>query len=186
MRLVLGPRFPGPRLLAQVLMYRLRQGRGEMPMALWPALRAAFACTSLPALLRYADRNSMSFSVEARLPFLDHRLVEATARLRPEDCLDGGYTKALLRRAVGDRLPSALVHRKDKTAFAVPERRWIRGELREAVREAVADRLWQTFSFPRRSALLRSALAESEGKPYNRLAWKVLCLSRWHRRFFGG
>jgi asparagine synthase (glutamine-hydrolysing) len=184
-RQVVGPRFPATRLAAQMLLYGWRRRGGEMPDALLPALRVAFTCASLPALLRYADRNSMSFGVEARLPLLDHRLVEATARLRPQDCLDVGYTKALLRRAVGDRLPPAVVGRKDKTAFAVPEAAWIRGPLAAAVREAAAAPFWREFTAPHRRGVLRTALAETAGKPYNRVSWKVLCVSRWHRQFFG-
>jgi asparagine synthase (glutamine-hydrolysing) len=139
----------------------------------------------LPTLLRQGDRNALAFGVEVRLPFLDHRLIEATARLRPEDVARNGYTKVLLRRAMEQRLPRDLLDRKDKFAFAVPQARWIRGDLKDAVREAAADRLWRELDTPGTEKLVREALAETEGAPYRRAAWKVLCLTRWHHRFFG-
>ena len=123
--------------------------------------------------------------VEVRLPFLDHRLIEATARLRPEDVARDGYTKVLLRRAMQARLPRELLDRKDKFAFAVPQAGWIRSELKQPVHEAAADRLWREFDVPGTERLVRDALAETEGAPYRRAAWKVLCLSRWYHRFFG-
>ncbi len=179
-----GSRFPLGPLLARVVLYRFRRSRREFPDDLGEALRASFVALSLPALLRYADRNSMSFGVEARLPFLDHRLIEAAARLTTKDRADDGMTKALLRRAMRDRLPAEILRRRDKTAFAVPEAQWIRGELREAVREAVADPLWKELAVPSKDKFLRRALAELGGSPYQRAAWKVLCVSRWYNRFF--
>ena len=155
-----------------------------MPDALGPALRASLEAFSLPALLRFADRNSMSFGVEARLPFLDHRLVEAATRLAPEDCIAGGQTKAVLRAAMRDALPDKVLDRRDKTAFAVPTRRWVQGELRGDVREAIGDPLWKLWDFSGRRKLLSAAWAETEGISYRHNAWRVLCLTRWYHRFF--
>jgi asparagine synthase (glutamine-hydrolysing) len=80
---------------------------------------------SLPNLLRYEDRNSMAFSIEARLPFLDYRLVEfvftRAAHLRIRD----GWTKWIQRTAVEDLLPAEVVWRRDKVGFETPERRWL-------------------------------------------------------------
>ncbi len=184
LRAFAGPRFPLLRLLAQTIARRRpRKGR-EFPDDLNAALRASFSTLGLPTLLRQGDRNSMTFGVEVRLPFLDYRLVEATVRLRPEDIADNGLTKALVRRAMRDRVPAEILDRKDKFGFAVPQARWIRNEMREAVREAVHDSLWKELDFPGKSKLLKSALAETDGQPYNRMAWKVLCAVRWRYRFF--
>jgi asparagine synthase (glutamine-hydrolysing) len=82
--------------------------------------------SSLPTLLRYEDRNSMAFSIEARVPFLDYRLVEyaftAAAPLR----IHRGWTKWVQRRAVRDLLPESVVWRRDKVGFETPEARWLR------------------------------------------------------------
>jgi asparagine synthase (glutamine-hydrolysing) len=180
-----GPRFPLVRLAMQTAARCLPNGHHEFPNALDQALRASFVRLGLPTLLRQGDRNALAFGVEVRLPFLDHRLVEATARLRPEDVARDGHTKVLLRRAMQNRLPRELLERKDKFAFSVPQARWICGELRQSVREAAGDRLWKELDFSGTKRLLRDALAETNGSPYRRIAWKVLCLTRWHRRFFG-
>ena len=67
--------------------------------------RAALLETSLPALLRYEDRNSMAFSIEARTPFLDYRLVERALALPARELIRDGWTKALLREAMRGLLP---------------------------------------------------------------------------------
>ncbi|MDQ3928196.1 MAG: asparagine synthase C-terminal domain-containing protein, partial [Chloroflexota bacterium] len=81
---------------------------------------------SLPSLLRYEDRNSMAFSIEARLPFLDYRLVEyvftQAASLRIRD----GWTKWVQRVTIEDKLPAEVVWRRDKVGFETPEQQWFR------------------------------------------------------------
>lgn len=94
------------------------------------------ASESLPALLRYEDRNSMAFGIEARVPFLDYRLVELAARLPDRLRVSGGRTKLILRRAMRERLPSAVVKRRDKMGFFVPQQRWL-----EAVAPRIASHL---------------------------------------------
>jgi asparagine synthase (glutamine-hydrolysing) len=85
--------------------------------------RCSLTVTSLPALLRYEDRNTMRFAVEARLPFLDFRLVEAGLRLPSSALFRDGWTKSILRDAVSGMLPRSIVRRKDKLGFATPEAR---------------------------------------------------------------
>lgn len=90
-------------------------------------LRQAFLETSLPALLRYEDRNSMARSVESRVPFLQRPLVEALAHA-PESALidDEATTKALFRRAMRGVVPDPILDRRDKVGFATPEAAWLR------------------------------------------------------------
>jgi asparagine synthase (glutamine-hydrolysing) len=80
-------------------------------------------------LLAKVDRASMAVSLEARVPFLDHRLVEWAAALPDEMRIDGSVTKAVLREAYRDFLPPAIVKR-DKRGFDLPLDAWIRGPLR--------------------------------------------------------
>jgi len=100
-------------------------GRHARRTRLGDELRANILETSLPALLRYEDRNSMAFSVEARTPFLDYRLVEEVRSWRAEDLISGGWTKAPLREAMRGVLPEHVRLRRDKLGFATPERRWL-------------------------------------------------------------
>lgn len=178
-----GRRFPFFRLLRETLGRMRRRGK-DFPDELHAALAASLENYSLPALLRYADRNSMSFGVEARLPFLDPRLIAVSARLQPDDVVGQGQTKRLLRRAVADRLPAEIAARRDKSAFEVPDAQWVRNELREAVREAVHEPFWRELDFAGGQSLLRTALGETEGGAYNRQSWRVLCVARWRRAFF--
>lgn len=85
---------------------------------------------SVPPLLRYEDRNSMAWSIEARVPFLDHRLVELAVGLPIERKLSGGVNKAVLRDAMRGIVPDAVLNRNDKLGFTTPMVEWLGGELR--------------------------------------------------------
>jgi asparagine synthase (glutamine-hydrolysing) len=100
--------------------------------------RRSLTVTSLPALLRYEDRNTMRFAVEARLPFLDFRLVEAALTLSSPSLFRGGWTKSILRDAVSDILPETITRRRNKMGFATPEVRMFR-EAASTFREILAN-----------------------------------------------
>src|ERR671938_64936 len=85
----------------------------------------------LPELLRYEDRNSMAHAIEARVPFLDYRIVELCFSLPASELVSGGRTKSVLRRALGDLLPPLVRERRDKLGFVTPQRAWLRGSLGE-------------------------------------------------------
>jgi asparagine synthase (glutamine-hydrolysing) len=82
--------------------------------------------TRLPALLRYEDRLSMTFSIESRVPFLDHRLVELAFALPDAAKRHAGWSKYALRRALDGLLPHNVVWRRDKKGFPTPVGRWLR------------------------------------------------------------
>jgi asparagine synthase (glutamine-hydrolysing) len=88
----------------------------------------------LPSLLRYEDRDSMAFSIETRLPFLDYRLVEFVFGLPDDQRLAGTTTKAILRRALADRVPEGVRARQDKMGFETPTDTWLRGRFPAEVR----------------------------------------------------
>jgi len=87
-------------------------------------LRQAFH-TSLPQLLRYADRDSMAHSREVRLPFLDRRIAEFAFSCPPEYLVGAGQTKRILRDAVRDVVPPEILARRDKVGFEPPQARWL-------------------------------------------------------------
>jgi asparagine synthase (glutamine-hydrolysing) len=89
--------------------------------------------TQLPEFLRYADRNSMAFSREVRLPYLDHRLAEYCMGLRRDLLLKDAVTKVVLREAMRGIVPDEILDRRDKLAYAPPQVQWMRGPLREWV-----------------------------------------------------
>lgn len=76
----------------------------------------------LPHLLRYEDKNSMAFSIETRLPFLDYRLVEFLISVRPAYKLFKGWSKYLLRKSMNNRLPDKITWRKNKMGFELDEK----------------------------------------------------------------
>ncbi len=80
----------------------------------------------LPSLLRYEDRNSMTFSVESRVPFLTPELVRFIFSLPEEYLIDSqGTSKAVFRAAMKGVVPDAILNRKDKIGFRTPDARWI-------------------------------------------------------------
>lgn len=96
-------------------------------------IKADMTRFSLPVLLRYEDKNSMAFSREARVPFLDHRLVEYVAALPLNLKLRDGWTKYCLRRGAQNVVPKPILQRKDKLGFATPEDEWFRHTLQDEI-----------------------------------------------------
>jgi asparagine synthase (glutamine-hydrolysing) len=104
---------------------RVRDLHPSPPDSLYELLRAQTESISLPSLLRFEDRNSMAHSIEARVPFLDHRIVEFAFRLSPEMKIKGVETKRILREAMRGTLPEDIRARKDKLGFrAEPQAAW--------------------------------------------------------------
>ena len=81
--------------------------------------------TSLPALLRYADRNSMAHSREVRLPFLDRQVAEFALSVPTTFLYSAGVTKRVLREAVRGIVPEEILDRRDKIGFEPPQSAWL-------------------------------------------------------------
>lgn len=126
--------------------------------------------TSLPALLRYEDRNSMAHSVEARLPFLDYRLVEAALALPVDQKIHNGWSKYPLRTA--GILPDSIAWRRSKLGFNAPERTWIGGYSRQM--------LAQVLDSPFIAAIAdRSALERRWHRLDRREQWRFFNVALW-------
>jgi len=80
---------------------------------------------NLPLLLRFEDRNSMAFGIEARVPFVDHELMEFALSLPEEFLIRDGSTKAVLRDASKSCLPPEVLNRRDKIGFQTNEWTWL-------------------------------------------------------------
>lgn len=138
---------------------------------------------SLATILRYEDRNSMAVSVEARAPFLDHRLVEHCLSRSVEDLVEGGRTKALLRRALASLLPPAVRDRRDKVGFATPEARWLLGPLRPLVEDVLHSKSFAARGFLDAKGSRAAYQAAKQGAPFD--AWelfKVVNVELWLRQ----
>jgi asparagine synthase (glutamine-hydrolysing) len=168
--------------------FRQKWARPPMPINrkyrddLQQSLYATLTQTSLPNLLRHADRNAMAFSREVRLPFLDHRLVEFVFATPADQKIRGTSTKVMLRNAIGGIVPEEIRNRQDKVGYAAPEVAWLRGPLRSWIQEvfssrefrqrewwepAVVNRVWKRFQ-------------EGEGGLYSSI-WRWLSLEVWAR-----
>lgn len=109
---------PGVALMSPAMRGRWRSiDDGSLPAGAVNEILAHATAHQLPALLRFEDRNSMAHSIEARVPFLDHRLVEFAFRLPGEYKIRGAETKHILRRALGGILPAPVLDRRDKVGF---------------------------------------------------------------------
>ncbi|RME04267.1 MAG: asparagine synthase (glutamine-hydrolyzing) [Planctomycetota bacterium] len=136
--------------------------------------------TSLPALLHVEDRTSMAYSLESRVPFLDHRLVEFAFSTPVEIKFCGGELKYLLRRVGENILPLPVLARRDKMGFPVPLNLWLRRELREWFLDLVAsEQIWKIGIFQKKKL---GALLENLSL-YGRNSWAVICLGLWLKRF---
>ncbi len=95
---------------------------------------------NLNELLRYADRNSMANSIEVRLPFLDHHLVEFVFSLPMTHVYNHGKTKYILRESMINVLPDSIYNRTDKIGFAPPQNSWMEtDQVREIVKTSKND-----------------------------------------------
>jgi asparagine synthase (glutamine-hydrolysing) len=96
--------------------------------------------TSLPALLRYADRSSMASAREVRLPFLDRRVAEFALSLPAEFIYRNGTRKRIIRDVGRGRVPDQVLGRRDKIAFEPPQERWIStSSWRDRIAEVLLD-----------------------------------------------
>ena len=140
----------------------------------------------LPSLLRYEDRNSMAFSIETRLPFLDYRLVEFVLSLPDEQRLEGTTSKAILRRALADRIPAAVRARHDKMGFETPTDVWLRG------RYAAQTRQRLLADGPLAGWLSTDAVRDSIDeylagrREIGLQVWRWLSLESWARQYVAG
>jgi asparagine synthase (glutamine-hydrolysing) len=137
----------------------------------------------LPALLRYEDRNSMAFSLEARLPFLDYRLVELSFRLEPSALIASGATKTILRRALADRLPALVRERQDKIGFLTPQARWLREARADIARTIERPDFGGGYLSRDGTRRLVGRLERGE-RGIDFALWRCLCLDLWLQELY--
>ena len=154
---------PGRRLVAELALSATRSG--------------------LPALLRHADRNSMRFSVESRVPFLTTDIADFIFSL-PESYLVSpeGETKHVFRAAMRGIVPDRVLDRRDKIGFATPEQRWLQ-RLGQQARNWVDED--SGLSFLKRGPMLQAYDRMLAGKTaFSWQAWRWVNFCRWHVTVF--
>jgi asparagine synthase (glutamine-hydrolysing) len=138
----------------------------------------------LPELLRYEDRNSMSHSLEARVPLLDHRLVELAFSLPGDELIRRGETKSVFRRALADLLPPEVAQRRDKLGFVTPESRFLRGALGDFAADVFASQPFRERGFVDSKAASTRLARHRQGRLHAGMElWRALNVELWARRF---
>ena len=144
-----------------------------------------FRYRKLPALLHYEDRNSMAFSLETRLPFLDYRLIEYVFGLPPEQKINRGVTKVILRNTMRGIIPERIRNRADKMAFGTPEEIWFRTILRNRIYEIITSKSFAERGYFDVHKVKKGFEEHCEGKIHLNLAiWRYVNLELWFRIFF--
>jgi asparagine synthase (glutamine-hydrolysing) len=136
-------------------------------------------------LLIKADKMTMANSIELRVPFLDHRVLEFAASLAPNLKLNGANTKFILKRALSQRIPKEIRDRK-KTGFPVPYASWLRSELKDVVSDVLMDRKTTDRGYFSRNAIEKLLRANADGGDYSKEVFSLLNLELWHRTFLEG
>jgi asparagine synthase (glutamine-hydrolysing) len=138
----------------------------------------------LPELLRYEDRNSMAHSIEARLPYLDHRVVELMFSVEPQHLIREGRAKVILRDALADLLPESVRQRTDKMGFQTPEAAWLAGPLAPFAQEVLTSPACRGRGFVNVPAAEVSLRTQGKrvweaGSP----VWRAVSLELWAQTF---
>ena len=141
--------------------------------------------TYLHELLMKQDQMSMAASIESRVPFLDHKLVEFTARMPREMKLRGGSTKWILREAMKGILPAEIIDRP-KMGFPVPVGSWFRGQFKHIVDEyGLSKRAMARGIFD--AGFVRSLVAKhNAGEDHDERLWALVNFEIWQRQFIDG
>jgi asparagine synthase (glutamine-hydrolysing) len=137
--------------------------------------------TYLVELLMKQDNMSMAASIESRVPFLDHPLVEFAVNI-PQNLQLGGFTgKRILKKAVEDLLPHSILHRP-KLGFPTPWSRWLAGPQLDVIRKLLLEPRSMERQMFQRSAVERLFEEHRSGhRDHSDRIWRLLNLELWHR-----
>ena len=133
-------------------------------------------------LLIKADKMTMANSVELRVPFLDHKVLEFAMSLPSSFKLNGFKTKYILKQALSKKIPVEIRDRK-KAGFPVPYEAWLRNDLKDVVWSVLTDRKTIDRGYFRKEGIERLLQANSNGANYSKEIFSLLTLELWQRTF---
>jgi asparagine synthase (glutamine-hydrolysing) len=137
-------------------------------------------------LLTKVDRATMAHSLEARVPYLDHRFIEACARLDPLWKQHGNTRKYVLKKVAEKYLPWNIVHRP-KQGFVMPLRDWLRADLKQHVAANLGPGGLAARNMFQPRALERLQRQHDDGrKDHSGRLWVLLMLELWFKRYEPG
>jgi asparagine synthase (glutamine-hydrolysing) len=132
-------------------------------------------------ILMKVDRMSMATSVEARVPFLDHKLVEFVSGLPPKLKLKGFTTKYILKKTLNGLLPKEILNRR-KHAFRVPASKWLQRDLKFLTSEILLSPAAQRREYFNIDYIRQLVNSHLEGRiDAGQKLWNLICLELWHR-----
>jgi asparagine synthase (glutamine-hydrolysing) len=141
--------------------------------------------TNLPALLHYEDRNSMAFSIEARVPYLDTEFTNYIAYLPHNQKIRNGVTKFALRNALKGIIPDKIRNRMDKMGFVTPEESWMRYELKDYIMDIIYSTSFKNRPYWNSDKVLNDYQKFVNGKSsYSPELWRIISVELWLRKFF--
>lgn len=144
---------------------------------------AQIKATNLPMLLRWEDRNSMAHSIEARVPFLDYRVVETGLGLPDAEKVSRGVSKSVLRRAMEGIVPSVVLDRRDKMGFVTAEPLWVKRDMAPRFRAEVAGAIERLPGILAPSLLEQFDEVVAGTRPFDFRYWRAIVLARWAEVF---
>jgi asparagine synthase (glutamine-hydrolysing) len=133
-------------------------------------------------ILTKVDRMSMAHSIEARVPLLDHKLVEFAATIPPEYMIRNGSTKDIFKCALQDRLPDSILHRR-KQGFAVPLGKWFRGQLTGFVGDLLLSETSRSRGIFNTAYIEKILAMHSKGRDLDLQIWTLISFELWCRTF---
>jgi len=139
----------------------------------------------LEHLLKWEDRNSMCFSLESRVPFLDHRLVEKSLSTPANQIIQKGMTKYILRDALKKILPESIRLRKDKVGFSTPQDKWFRTrQFNEYIMDIISSNRFNEMGYIDQDKA-KKLYQKHLNKEVNiaKETWKWINLDVWYREF---
>ncbi len=138
---------------------------------------------SLQSLLRYEDRNTMRYSLEGRVPFLDFNLLRYLFSLPDEAIIKNGWNKYILRKAVSDLLPSMIVNRRNKIGFTTPENEWFL-RMKNRIYGIFMSESFLNRPYFNQPEVIKALQKFIEGKNDDTLLfWRLLNVELWLREF---
>ena len=136
-------------------------------------------------LLVKADKMTMANSVELRVPFLDHKVLEFAASLPGDQKVRGWTTKYLARKALRGCVPREILERR-KAGFPIPYESWLRNQLKGWLSDILLDSRTLSRGYFERGAIERIIRNDHTGEDYSKEIFSLVVLELWHRTFLDG
>lgn len=174
--------------------------RGEIVGAIYDEIDSALPEADFPTRIGYlelmfrlpelllmrVDKMTMATSVEGRVPFLDHRVVELAFRIPGELKIKNGVTKSILKCAVSDLIPEEIIHRP-KVGFHVPVTRWFEQVLSPLADQALLESSMRNLGIWEEREVRRLLSLQREGKGnYGMRIWSLVNFALWYRHWIEG